>query len=496
MTTNTPLLREIIEAFEKPCFITDLHAASILSNATAQALFGTDGLGAAFEPDTLRTFLQTIAKSTNVRFDKLVDQSGHAHRIAGKRLDREGHLMFWFETSDRLDDMAGFTSEVKKREAETSKRLAVEKSSKDLVAASGDMILIVDRSGKVLETSASFYRITGIPPSSSKNQPVRRIVFLGLEDGVNGWALPSAPTAPIEGYVQTSDSRIPIEVTLKHIVWNGADATLYSIRDLSETQRAESAIQRMRLLEDTQKKAETASLAKTRLIRAISHEMRTPLNGMFLSLDLLEDGVRHSQSDRRLLQTLKKSTERLIGQVDNILSFVQSGGAVENRDPAALNVREAIQTFYTENLARTRLCHLDSEMDNTASTETVLVKESVLQSLFQSLYVEALSSPEGALITVTCDSAAQDQHVTYRLAITAPAFRPKVSDSRLAGKAYAGKGKGRHAQETIDLNLWISQNAILELGGTLTFEEAGDETAAPLQSFLYRGPKKTAPRPS
>lgn len=493
MTTNAALLQEIIEAFDKPSFITTVRADMMVSNAAAREMYAEGGLDAVFSTDSAKAFLSSIAKSTNVRFDKLIDHLGQEHRVAGKRLDRGGHLMLWFEQSGGQHDMAGFTSEVKKREAETSKRLAMEKSSKDLVAASGDMVLIVDRDGAILETSASFHKITGIPSSESLRQHVRRYVFLGLQEGVDGWALKAPMTSAVEGYILGADRRIPIEVTLKHIVWRGKDATLYSIHDLSETQRAESAIQRMRLLEETQKKAEMASLAKSRLIRAISHEMRTPLNGMFLSLDILEDGMTLSSADKRLFQTLKKSTERLLGQVDNIMSFVQSDSSAETQEQSSINVGKIFSALYTENVARTQLRHLDSRLVNNIGEQLVVGKESVLQSLFQSLYIEALASPEGASVLVECDSVAQDSHVTYRLSITAPTFRSKLGDGNLARKVYAGEGSDKHKQETIDLNLWISQNAILELGGSLTFEEGTDGTATAIATFSF--PKAVQPRP-
>ncbi|SFQ68165.1 response regulator [Donghicola eburneus] len=493
MTTNPALLQEIIETFDKPSFITTVRADMVVTNEAARSMYNAGGAEALFRAESTKAFLGSIAKSTNVRFDKIVDHLGQEHRVAGKRLDRNGHLMLWFEKADSQHDMAGFTSEVKKREAETSKRRAMEKSSKDLVAASGDMVLIVARTGEILESSESFHKLTGIHASATLNQQVKRYVFLGLKEGVDGWALQTPLCSAVEGYIQGRERRIPIEVTLKPIVWKGKDATLYSIHDLSETQRAESAIQRMRLLEETQKKAEMASLAKSRLIRAISHEMRTPLNGMFLSLDILEDGMTLSGADKRLFQTLKKSTERLLGQVDNIMSFVQSDTPSDTQEQTAIDVGKVLNALYTENVSRTQARHLDGTLVNNIGSHMALGKESVLQSLFQSLYIEALASPEGASVRVECDSVVHDTHITYRLSITAPTFRSKLGDGNLARKVYSGQGSDKHKQETIDLNLWISQNAILELGGSLTFEEAGEDSASAVATFSF--PRASQPRP-
>ncbi|SCM66704.1 putative signal transduction histidine kinase [Donghicola eburneus] len=94
---------------------------------------------------------------------------------------------------------------------------------------------------------------------------------------------------------------------------------------------------------------------------------------------------------------------------------------------------------------------------------------------------------------VECDSVVHDTQITYRLSITAPTFRSKLGDGNLARKVYSGQGSDKHKQETIDLNLWISQNAILELGGSLTFEETGEDSASAVATFSF--PRASQPRP-
>ncbi|CAN7618113.1 response regulator [Bosea sp. LjRoot237] len=105
-------------------------------------------------------------------------------------------------------------------------------------------------------------------------------------------------------------------------------------REISGRIAAETA------LEEARSKAEDASAAKSRFLATVSHEFRTPLNGILGMADLLGD-TRLDPEQATYVKALRTSGEALLGLVDDILDFAKvEAGKLElvdaPFDPAAL----------------------------------------------------------------------------------------------------------------------------------------------------------------
>lgn len=75
-------------------------------------------------------------------------------------------------------------------------------------------------------------------------------------------------------------------------------------------------------LEEARKRAEEASAAKSRFLATVSHEFRTPLNGILGMTELLGD-TQPSPEQATYLRALRTSGEALLGLVDDILDFAK-----------------------------------------------------------------------------------------------------------------------------------------------------------------------------
>jgi PAS domain S-box-containing protein len=77
-----------------------------------------------------------------------------------------------------------------------------------------------------------------------------------------------------------------------------------------------------RALEEARKRAEEASAAKSRFLATVSHEFRTPLNGILGMTELLGD-TQPNPEQATYLRALRTSGEALLGLVDDILDFAK-----------------------------------------------------------------------------------------------------------------------------------------------------------------------------
>lgn len=77
---------------------------------------------------------------------------------------------------------------------------------------------------------------------------------------------------------------------------------------------------------DAKKKADEANNAKGRFVANVSHEMRTPLNGVIAMADVLRE-TRLTESQREIVDTMMTSAHLLLAQIEDVLDMakIESG---------------------------------------------------------------------------------------------------------------------------------------------------------------------------
>jgi signal transduction histidine kinase len=98
----------------------------------------------------------------------------------------------------------------------------------------------------------------------------------------------------------------------------GAPELVRAGRDITERVAAE------RKLEEARVRAEAASEAKSRFLATVSHEFRTPLNGILGMADLLLDTA-PTPEQTTYIRAVKTSGEALLSLIDEILDKIEAG---------------------------------------------------------------------------------------------------------------------------------------------------------------------------
>jgi len=204
-----------------------------------------------------------------------------------------------------------------------------EERYRSLIEAQGD--LIVRRSeGRIVYANAAYAALIGKSEAEavgSGEQPRLRI---------------ARPVQVLPGGARVVDECIETEDGERWLSWvetvvpvAAGKTVLQRVgREISGRIAAETA------LEEARSRAEEASAAKSRFLATVSHEFRTPLNGILGMADLLGD-TRLDPEQATYVKALRTSGEALLGLVDDILDFAKvEAGKLELADapfdPAAL----------------------------------------------------------------------------------------------------------------------------------------------------------------
>jgi two-component system, chemotaxis family, CheB/CheR fusion protein len=103
--------------------------------------------------------------------------------------------------------------------------------------------------------------------------------------------------------------------------------------DNTAQHRVKNALEEARLI------AESANLAKSNFLSTLSHEFRTPLNGILGYADLLDIGDPLTPDQLKKIQRIKAGGWHLAAMIEEILSFAKLDGGHEVVEPVPLDAR-------------------------------------------------------------------------------------------------------------------------------------------------------------
>jgi PAS domain S-box-containing protein len=191
---------------------------------------------------------------------------------------------------------------------------------RSLVDAQGDLVVCRNESGRITFVNAAFAQAFNRSPASLIGEPFT------LVPPASGQMAAEAPTSrdvkliTVKGWRWYSwvDMRIRNEV--------------YSVaRDITARKEVEQA------LLDSRQKAEAASQAKSRVLATVSHEFRTPLNGILGLTGLLAETAL-TPDQATYARAVHVSGEALLALVDDMLDFskIEAGRLDLHAEPADL----------------------------------------------------------------------------------------------------------------------------------------------------------------
>lgn len=235
--------------------------------------------------------------------------SDHTIELRSSRLPDGGWVTVYNDITDRV------------RSAQRTKASEALKSA--IIATSLDAIIITDEAGVILEFNKAAELIFGWRSEQAIGRTIAQVVVPPElrerhEEGMRQYR--QTGRSRILGQllelpaVDNSGRRFPTETTITAITAGGRTRFSAFIRDITGRKRAEAETQAAR------DAAETASRAKSEFLAMVSHEFRTPMNGIIGLSSLLRD-MSLDREQARFVREIEASANRLLALLNDILEF-------------------------------------------------------------------------------------------------------------------------------------------------------------------------------
>ncbi|TNC85503.1 MAG: hypothetical protein CSH49_17745 [Alcanivorax sp.] len=118
-------------------------------------------------------------------------------------------------------------------------------------------------------------------------------------------------------------------------------------------------------LEETNAKLAASNRFKDEFLSTISHELRTPMNGIFGAYELLEHTDLNTEQVK-YLSTISRSSRDMMGMVENILTYTQLESGIAKPNEYPFRIKECLQEIAMHYRGRASMQDLDFDfkLDN------------------------------------------------------------------------------------------------------------------------------------
>lgn len=374
---------------------------------------------------------------------------------------------------------------------------------KRIIEASKDGVVIADSTGAVLQYNKSAQDIFGYTPAEAIGAKMEELFIpdrhhQAHQNGMENYLATGHGEVVNKGrQVMTacdkSGREIPVEVTIAASK-DGNNGVIFIgiIRDIS------SRIKNEKKLKVAVETAKQDALAKQRFLALMSHEMRTPLQGVLATFDLLDDSSA-SDSQRKLIDLGKRSGAKALRQVSNTLELARL--TVDHPfhqsdiiNPAA-SLKELVALMDPLLLQQGNTINLSFPTDHNIQ---IYGNQSLFDAIFENLLANANKFTKSGHLNVNMQAIILTSD-EIDLKITVQDSGVGIAEDKLGNVfddfATAGTG-GIHSVESTGLGLGIVKRATEKMGGQITVSSTVGVGSAFTFSCRFRAaqPQKIKPR--
>lgn len=199
-----------------------------------------------------------------------------------------------------------------------------------------DIILFLDTDGNIIEVNEAAIKAYGytyeeflklsIRDLRAEGSVTKRLLERSIDEGILYKTL----------HYRSDKSVFPVEVSSQGAEIEGKPIVISIIRDITEREEAEKALQ------EAKNAAEIANKTKSEFLANMSHEIRTPLNGIVGMVDLTLMSDLDSEQ-RENLTIVKSCTNQLLTVINDILDFSKMEAGKLNIQKISFDIKDLVE---------------------------------------------------------------------------------------------------------------------------------------------------------
>ncbi|MCE8417289.1 ATP-binding protein [Rhodovulum sulfidophilum] len=327
-----------------------------------------------------------------------------------------------------------------------------------VVTTALDAVIVTDEAGTVLEFNAAAEAIFGYARDEVLGHPLEQTLALSAALRRGGEA-----TGRIELPAQRkSGTGFPAEISFGRAVTDDGTVFVIFLRDISERKRVETELTAAR------DRALAGEKAKARLLAVMSHEMRTPLNGLLGTMELLQRSPL-DDAQRQYLDIMSCSGEILLHHVEDVLevSRIDAGRSKTRITDFDLTAKLGRLVALHQPLAAERDTRLALEIDAGLGAGRGMVRGDAqrLRQIVINLISNAVKFTRGGRVTVSAMRRSREI-IEIRVADTGIGIAPE-DQTRIFDEFFTADATYRREEGGTGLGLAIVARQVGLLGGRI-----------------------------
>ena len=298
--------------------------ATLLTRRISQLKYAADAAGKG----------EWVSVSSGGKRDELGQTVQAFDQMSRALREREQRLQ---DTIASLEDRNGKLREQREEMQHLQRqRQRAQELKSSIIDSSLDALISIDSKGRIIEYSKSAVEVLGWTREEAMGRDLATMVIPEQYR--------SAHAAGMEKFLETGEGpligkrieavalhrkghQISVELALMATYLENDVVVTATLRDITERKASEAA------LIEAKSTAEEASLAKSRFLSHMSHEIRSPLNAVLGALEALGHGKDLSDDMRKMIGIARGSGNALLHVINDVLDFSRiEAGQVEVRE--------------------------------------------------------------------------------------------------------------------------------------------------------------------
>jgi PAS domain S-box-containing protein len=342
-----------------------------------------------------------------------------------------------------------------------------------------DAIVVSDSDGRIVEYNPAAEKVFGFSRDQVLGQTLADVIIPPAfrekhKAGMRRYLETGQKKVLDQGRIQLSalhhdGHEFPIELSIGSATGADGDFFIGFARDISQQIADEEALTRAR------DEAMQADKAKSNFLAVMSHEMRTPLNGISGILEIL-DNTRLTKPQKELLDIARKSSEVLTSHIGDVLDIarVESGAFRIREEPFfPLSIlQESVAIFSPQTEARGSTITLNTTIpaDSRLSGDAARLRQVIIN-----LVSNAVKFTRNGVITVQAELERSEDgnevFLSFSVADTGIGI-PESEHQRIFEDFVTLDPSYRRDTGGVGLGLGITRRIVQAMGGSMALESA------------------------